>query len=296
MKEVIKDILNKYNIEEIGFAEIKYFKDLEKILIKQKKLNFDTPFQTGTIDEKTFKNEKLFKSAIVCLIPYQKPTIDVKRNEVYVSSSSWGNDYHKIFKDILNHVKEYLDTLGYKSKVCVDNNNLDERYLAYKAGLGFYGLNNLLINDRYGSYFFIGVILTDAIFKYDKPLNKTCNQCMKCIKACPTGALSYKNILNGNKCLSYITQKKEITEEEKKLLNQCIYGCDICSVVCPHNKNIQKNSNFKMDSNIIINVSTYSKLSNKEFKKKYGKYAFAWRGKKVFERNIEAYKEKIEKK
>ena len=296
LNEKIIELLNKEDITEIGFVKLEYFKELEQILIKQDKLGYKTEFQKGNIDEKVFKNQNKYKSAIVVLLPYQKNDLCIEKNKIYVSSSSWGVDYHIVLKSKLKTVVEFLETKNYISCVSVDNSIYDEKYLAYKAGLGFYGINNLLINDKYGSYFFVGLILTDAEFKYNKELTKTCLKCMKCVKACPGQAINENGILDGKKCVSYITQKKELTVDEKSKINQCVYGCDICSIVCPHNKNIEKNNNFLLDENVIIDLNKFKSMSNKEFKRKYGEYAFSWRGKKVFERNINIYKEKLEKK
>ena len=113
-----------------------------------------------------------------------------------------------------------------------------------------------------------------------------------CLKACPTGALSSEGY-NYQKCLSYLTQKEELTKKEKNMLNNCIYGCDKCQEVCPYN---QKNNNsiyFNPTGVEFINVFNYQKLSNKKFKEKYGHLSGSWKGKKIIERNIDIYKDKI---
>lgn len=293
MKEKIIEILNKENLYEIGFAKIEYYKDIEKFFLLQEKCNYKTPFQVGNVDSKTFKNERIFNTAIVVLMPYCKNSSKIEKKYVYVSASFSGIDYHLLLKEKLKSVSLYLKSLGYCADIYVDNNFLDERYLAYRAGLGFYGLNHLLINDSYGSFFFIGIILTDAIFEYSKPLNKTCYMCKKCLEACPNGAIMEDGNFDGNKCISFITQKKDISIEEEKLINQCIFGCDVCTNVCPHNLKVGECNDedvFKVD------VNNYSHLSNNDFKKVYGKYSFSWRGRNIFERNLNIYKQKLEKK
>ncbi len=146
-----------------------------------------------------------------------------------------------------------------------------------------------------GTNFFIGLLFTDALFVYDKEVKKTCLSCNKCINACPTNALG-KEVLDVGKCLSYLTQKKNLTEEEKEEFNNCIYGCDICSNVCPHNKNVEKTTNFLPTGIEFIKVKDYKHLSNKEWNEKYKDSSCSWRGRNVFERNINIYKEKLEKK
>lgn len=293
MKEKIIEILNNEELYEIGFAKIEYFKDIENKLILQKRKKHNTPFQIGKIDDKTFKKENIFKSAIVVLMPYYKNIKIIEENYAYVAACFNCPDYHITLRNKLLNVYNFLKSSGYLAKICIDNNELDERYLAYKAGLGFYGLNHLLINDKYGSFFFIGTILTDAIFDYNIPLKKTCYKCKKCLKYCPNKAIKLNGEFNGNKCISFITQKKDITLKEEKLINQCIFGCDVCANICPHNTRIKE---YSYKKTVKIDVINYSHLSNKEFKKLYGKYSFSWRGRNIFERNINIYKQKLEKK
>ena len=293
MKKELIELLNKEELYEIGFAKIEYFKYIENLFILQEKHDFKTQFQTGDVNLKTFKNETVFKTAIVVLMPYCKVNKVINKNYACVASSFCGTDYHIVFKEKLKSVSLYLNNLGFLAEIYVDNNSLDERYLAYKAGLGFYGLNHLLINDKYGSFFYIGVILTDAVFDYDLPLNKTCLMCKKCIQSCPNKAIKDNGEFDGNACVSYITQKKNLLPHEEKFINQCIFGCDICSNVCPHNVHVDKCN----DSDIFkIDVNKYTNLSNRKFMKLYGKYSFAWRGRNIFERNLNIYKQKLEKK
>lgn len=288
MRELNKKILNilvNQGFELIGFCKINYFEDLENILLKQEQMGHKTPFQVGKIEDKVFK-ESEYKSAVVVGLTYNKLELNLKDNEAYLSSCAWGNDYHEVIKSKLESTKAYLLSNGYSAYISVDNSFLDERYLGYKAGLGFYGKNGLLINEKYGSFFFIGVILTDAIFDYNEHQNTSCLNCDKCINACPTSAINNFGILNGNKCLSYLTQKKEISEEEKKYINKCVYGCDICSNVCPYNSNLSASNNFKSLGNEKFDMKEFLELGDSEYKEKYEHNSSYWRGKEIIDRNI----------
>ena len=292
MEEKIKEILSKYNITEFGFCKIQYYKELEKILNIQEKQDKKTNFQVGKICDKTFKSNIFsdYKSALVILVPYtsgKNQKEKLTKDDIYLSTCSWGEDYHLVIKRILNTIKEFLENSNFKARIFVDNNILDERYLAYQAGLGYYGKNNLLFNDKYGSYFFIGVLLTDAIFKYGKKLNKKCLECNLCINSCPTKALKENRILDGKKCLSYLNQKKEITEEEEKYFNNCIYGCDICQDVCPLNKYDYQDV-FSYSDKEIINIKDKNKFLN-NFDKDFCNSSCSWRKKDLFKRNINLY-------
>lgn len=285
LNEDIINVLKDQGFKLIGFCEINYFKDLEDILLKQEQIDFKTPFQVGKIEDKVFKESK-YRSAIVVGLPYDKLEINLNNDEMYFSSCACGNDYHDVLKNKLIPAKEFLLSLGYSAYISVDNSFLEERYLAYKAGLGFYGKNNLLINEKYGSFFFIGVILSDAIFDYDKPVNMSCLNCNECVRACPTKAINESGILNGKKCLSYLTQKKELTEDEKKYINKCVYGCDICQNICPHNVKLLKSNNFKSLGNEKFNSKEFLDLSEQEYNNKYKCNSSYWRGKKIIDRNI----------
>lgn len=286
MKEEIIKLSKNLGFDLIGFTDLKCDDYIKHKYELQEILDYKCSFQIGDITDKLLTNEKYssFNTAIVVAISYPK----IETSLVHLSSCSHGIDYHKVIKEKLKVIKYFLTSKNYKSSIYVDNNPLDERYLAYKAGLGFYGKNNLLINEKLGSFFFIGVILTDLICIVDKPIKGKCTSCNLCIKACPTKAISSKGIHNSKKCLSYITQKKNITEYEEKLINNCIYGCDICINICPYNKNIRSN-NFKPLNNEIINTKDFLNMSKEEFNSLYKDNSCFWRGKEVLDRNIICY-------
>lgn len=290
MKKELKEKIKKYaqNINEyqIGFTNISIVKDkmINKTYIPfmSKNNNYDIPSYDTII-------------SIVMPYPHTCAKLEkLKKEEVYFSSSSWGLDYHIVLKEKLQELANYIKTIesDFKYEILVDNHPFDDRYIAYNAGLGFYGKNNLLINETYGSYIFIGHLFTNLHLVSDDKINKSCLNCGLCISACPSGALTSKTY-DYSLCLSYLTQKKYLTKEEEKLLNNCIYGCDICTKVCPHNKKNNMTKYFNPTDIEFINVNKYQKLSNKEFKEKYGHLSAFWRGKKIIERNIDIYKDKI---
>ncbi len=281
--EIVK-LSNKLDIDLIGFCKLEYFEDLEIILKEKERSGYKTSFEVGDIDSKTFKNSE-YKSAIVIGIPYSKLNVkNRKKDEVYFSSVAVGTDYHIILKDKLKFISDYLIDNGYKSYIGVDNNIYNERFLAYKAGIGFLGKNGMIINEKYGSFIYIGIILTDALFKYSNPLNKKCYECNKCIDACPTKSIK-DNYINGQKCLSYLTQKRNLSSDEEKYINECVYGCDICQNVCPYNKNVNEiEAEF-------VNAHEFLNMSKEEYIDKYKNSSSFWRGKKIIDRNINLYLE-----
>ena len=221
--------------------------------------------------------------AVVCLFPYY-----TGQPNNCLSKYAQGLDYHLVVKKYLAEACAFIKQLEPDAllEVMVDNNPLPERYLAYQAGLGIIGQNQCLIHKDYGSYVFIGSILTNLSLPPDSPMQGSCMQCGKCQKFCPSQALSPTGFCQ-NKCMSEITQKRQLTSEEEILVShaQTIWGCDVCQDVCPHNASaaLSPFAEFYEETPSLQGISS---LSNREFQKKFGNRAFAWRGKKVLERNI----------
>ena len=229
------------------------------------------------------------KSAIVCLFPYY-----TGNREGNLSLYARGTDYHQVIKEKLFPVCDFIRELSPDTdcEIFADIGPEIDRRLAYEAGLGFYGKNQMLINDDFGSYFFIGYILCDLVLEPDSPLDKTCIGCNRCTKCCPGCALGEN--LDINKCASHISQKKgDLTENEVAILKKStlIFGCDTCQMVCPHNKIAPKPmKEFTKDLIDTISLSDLEGISNREFMKKYKNRAFSWRGKSVLERNLKLIK------
>ena len=281
MKEEIIKLSKNEDIDIIGFADIhNLIFDVDKYKLQEER-NYKSTFQVGDIEDKTLSKDiyKDYNTAITIGVKYS--IVECKNNDnVYVCSCAQGEDYHILLRRKLQSIEDYLLENGYKSKIYVDNNPLDERLLAYNAGLGFFGKNNLLINESIGSSFFIGVILTDAKIEPSHIVEKKCKNCNLCVKACPANAINEDGILNANVCKSYVTSKKNVGNS--KLFDNCIYGCDKCLKACPYNK-----------SNIIeiegTDPSEILNMTEEEFKAKYESRTFFWRGKKVIDRNIQNY-------
>lgn len=163
-------------------------------------------------------------------------------NKGKISRYAWGDDYHDILLPKLRTLESKIKEIypNSNSRSYVDTGPVLERQWARIAGIGWQGKNSLIINRSYGSWLFLGVIITSAEFLPDKPINDFCGTCTKCIDACPTGAIVAPKVVDSNKCISYWTIESRGTtdfpEEVKKGLNNYIFGCDICQEVCPWNR------------------------------------------------------------
>ena len=296
-KEKLLRILRDKNIDSVGIAPVDTYDSLKKILEEKINNNLITGMEEPDIEKRI--NPRLImddaKSIIVCAFPYYIGKLE----DSNLSKYCYGKDYHIVVKDVLQEVCEEIkkDISDFKYKVFADNGPLVDRYLAYLSGIGYYGINNNIITDKYGSYVFIGYIVNNFEFEIDKPLDKTCCKCNKCVKYCPGNALEGNYKMDPKKCLSYLTQKKEeLSKDEKEKIknNKMVFGCDICQDVCPHNKNIEKTSieDFKISLLGKLDEEEIEEISNKEFKRRYGNRAFSWRGRKIIKRNMDIILEK----
>lgn len=219
------------------------------------------------------------RSIIVMLFPYYLGEDEYKG--INISRYAVVKDYHLA---INGAVKSGLERLreAYPDEQFVfftDNSPIPEVRAAELAGLGFIGKNRLLINKKYGSWFFISEIVTTLRLPAARAEESECLNCGKCIAACPTHALTESGF-NKELCLSDITQRKgELTPEQRELIKKtgCAWGCDICQTVCPMNKNAE----IKPSEIFLDGIETAARTDN------ISDRAYAWRGEKVIKRNLD---------
>lgn len=198
-----------------------------------------------------------------------------------VSRYAVSEDYHIITGNIINSIKEDLMKMFPENRfeAFVDNSPFPEVRCAVNAGLGCMGINNLFINRDYGSWVFLGEIVTDKYFLPFEGENSLCDGCNKCAQECPVGAITGKGIIK-EQCLSFLSQKKgELTDDIKELIAStgCAWGCDICQKVCPLNENAKITPIKEFFDTALPTVTTDTDIERR---------AFSWRGKTVIDRNL----------
>jgi epoxyqueuosine reductase len=162
----------------------------------------------------------------------------------WIARYAWGDDYHDVVRSGLERLDEMLRAraaIPYESRICVDTAPLLERSYARAAGLGWIGKNTCLINQREGSWFFLGELLTSLDIEPDSPPQDRCGTCTRCIDACPTSAIVPTGdsfALDSRRCISYFTieLRSAIPEEWRDAIGKHVFGCDICQDVCPWNR------------------------------------------------------------
>lgn len=249
------------------------------------------PFAPAEIEKRLAPEEILAdtKSIAVILFPYRYP----EEKNANIALYARAKDYHHVVRAYLAKIIGYMEEQypNEKFHAITDTSPMADRWLAYQAGLGFFGRNHCLIHPKYGSYFTIGAILTTLALPPDIPLAMNCGSCTRCFTACPGKALSHERF-NPWRCKSYLTQKKEVlNEEEKNILRKTplIFGCDECQKCCPFNKNAAYSPLPETDADRIprLERETLEQISNRRFTKEYGEYAFSWRGRPVLLRNMD---------
>ncbi len=171
---------------------------------------------------------------------------------------------------MFSHIRdEYYPNL--EGRYFVDSAPLLERSLAARAGLGWIGKNNMLINRRLGSYVFLAEMLVNVELPYNQTaMTDRCGGCTKCIEACPTQAILPDRVINSNRCISYLTieNKGEISDEFRGKLQGWAFGCDICQEVCPWNRKAPDTDKheFKPSESLLAMTSDkWESLTQEEF-------------------------------
>ncbi|MGM0410960.1 MAG: tRNA epoxyqueuosine(34) reductase QueG, partial [Bacillota bacterium] len=266
-------------------------------------------FVSKDIDKLTNPKKHLSsaKSIISLALSYNSKNRLKNKYNYSISKYAHGKDYHSIFKEKMSYLINYLNDLypNIKTISYVDTAPILDRAIANRAGLGWIGKNNNLINKKYGSFIFLGEILTNLDLEIDSKTKKFCGNCRKCIDNCPSGALNDAYNINPNKCISFLTQKKGIIPvKERKIIGNNLWGCDSCQEACPYNQNIPitKHDVFKVHlSNDLFEILNFSKNN---FPKEWKEAALSWRGVRILRRNaliviankkMQTYKKEVKK-
>lgn len=183
------------------------------------------------------------KTVIVSALQYDTPhpySTDSPGDAAWIARYAWGDDYHDVVRKRLEALRASLgrEIGAFESRAYVDTGPVAEKAYAVAAGLGSYGKNTCVLNQTLGSWFFIGVLITDLDLAPDLPTTDICGTCRACLDACPTQAFPGPYVLDARRCISYLTiEVKDVIDPELRgAMGRHVFGCDICQDVCPWNR------------------------------------------------------------
>lgn len=298
LKTEIIEYSKEIGIDKIGFTTADVFSELKERLKRQQELNYQSGFEKGTIEERTEPQRLLPEAQSIISIALAYPTripnppksTKEDRRGIFCRAS-WGTDYHYVLRDRLEKLADFIKAKvpEVKSKIMVDTGELADKAVAERAGIGFSGKNTLIITEEFGSFVYLGELITNIPFVPDSPVEDSCGDCRICLDACPTGALVEGGQLNAQNCLAFLTQTKDFLPDDfRGKIGTRLYGCDTCQMVCPRNKGIDFHihSEFEPEPEVAKpKLKPMLRMSNREFREKFGHVAGFWRGKNPLQRN-----------
>ncbi|WP_372869571.1 tRNA epoxyqueuosine(34) reductase QueG [Planomicrobium okeanokoites] len=289
---------SEIGIDKIGFASAEPFFNLKHQLIRQQQLQYQSGFEEQDVEKRTHPELLLEEAMTIIAIAIAYPS---KMNDApqgtkgarrgIFSRSSWGKDYHAALRERLTLLEAFIATHypDARMRSMVDTGELSDRAVAERAGIGWSAKNTNIITPEFGSYVYLGEMITNIPFTLDEPMEDQCGDCRLCIDTCPTGAIVEGGQLNAQRCISFLTQTKGFLPDEfRSKIGNRLYGCDTCQTVCPKNKRKanQIHAEFEPDPEIAKPLlEPLLKISNREFKEKFGYVSGSWRGKKPIQRN-----------
>lgn len=289
---------SEIGIDKIGFASAEPFFNLKHQLIRQQQLQYQSGFEEPDVEKRTHPELLLEEAVTIIAIAIAYPS---KMNDApqgtkgarrgIFSRSSWGKDYHAALRERLTLLEAFIAAHypDARMRSMVDTGELSDRAVAERAGIGWSAKNTNIITPEFGSYVYLGEMITNIPFTLNEPMEDQCGDCRLCIDTCPTGAIVEGGQLNAQRCISFLTQTKGFLPDEfRSKIGNRLYGCDTCQTVCPKNKRKanQIHAEFEPEPEIAKPLlEPLLKISNREFKEKFGYVSGSWRGKKPIQRN-----------
>jgi epoxyqueuosine reductase len=218
--------------------------------------------------------------SIICLgLNYYQPGPDASPSPHpggKIARYARGRDYHKVMK---RRMREYVAGLSsrlgteVKARWYVDDGPMLDRAAARRSGLGWFGKNTNILTPELGSWVFLGQVITDLEMEPDGPLKKTCGSCVRCIDACPTGAIKAPYVIDNSRCISSLTieNRGPIPRELRPQMLDWVFGCDICQEVCPVNRKASAATepDFQRKDLSRVDLLELLALSENEFRQKF---------------------------
>lgn len=277
---LVKTIAKELNFDFCGISKAIFLEDEAPRLEQWLKRGYQG--QMGYLEnhfEKRLDPTRLVPGAksVVSLIYNYYPQKTHESEPPKIAKYAYGQDYHHIIKqkliDFLERLNEQIGEVS--GRVFVDSAPVHERAWAARSGLGWVGKNTLLLNREMGSFFFLAEMIIDLELNPDGPIKDYCGTCSRCMDACPTDAIPEPYVVDGSKCISYLTieLKEAIPESFKGKMEGWAFGCDICQDVCPWNRFSKPHDEvaFQPQGWEQLDTNDWEELSEETFKKVFKK-------------------------
>lgn len=207
--------------------------------------------------------------------PHQRPE---GKQYAKISRYGWGRDYHKILHQKLKALANWLQALGegIQARYYADTGPIQDKIWAQRAGMGWIAKNGNLITREYGSWIFLGEVLTNIQLTPDRPHTEHCGSCTRCMEACPTDAIVQPFVVDANRCIAYHTIENRAEELPNAIapnLNGWVAGCDICQDVCPWNQRFAKETDVgefqPYSQNLAPTLAELSEISDRDWEMRF---------------------------
>ncbi len=299
-KTIIQKEAKRLGFDACGVSKAEFLEEeaprLEKWLLNQ--MNGKMTYMENHFDKRL--DPRLLvpdaKSVISLSLNYFPSQIQNKEAPK-ISKYAYGEDYHFVIKDKLKALLNFIqDEIGQvNGRVFVDSAPVMDKAWAAKSGIGWLAKNSNLINKKRGSFFFIAELILDLDLEPDAPTLDHCGTCTRCIDACPTQAIVQPYVVDGSKCISYLTieLKESIPNEFKGKMDDWMFGCDVCQDVCPWNKFSLTHVEERFHPNaqlLSMNKKDWQELTHEVFSKVFKKSAVKRTKFEGLKRNIEFLK------
>lgn len=284
IKTIVKEYAQELGFDLVRVTSAEEFADDRAIALERIKsgLMNGLPWYTEDRVKRGTTPQELLPQArsIICLgLNYfqgesSKPESPSPRGKV--ARYARGRDYHNVIKQRMRqYVTGLSERLGSSvaARWYVDDGPMLDRAAANRSGLGWFGKNTNILTPELGSWVFLGQIVTDLELEPDAPLTKTCGDCVRCIDACPTGAIVGPYVIDNTLCISHLTieNRGPIPIELRPKMLDWVFGCDICQEVCPVNRKARPNKEpgFQRDGLALIDLVELLELSEEQFRQRF---------------------------
>jgi epoxyqueuosine reductase len=226
--------------------------------------------------------------------PHQRPD---GQEYAKISRYGWGRDYHKILHKKLKALTTWLQSLdeSIQARYYADTGPVQDKVWAQRAGIGWIAKNGNLITREYGSWVFLGEVVTNLELESDRPHTQHCGSCTRCLEACPTGAITQPFVVDANRCIAYHTienRAEQLPQAISSHLQGWVAGCDICQDVCPWNQRFAQTTDVgdfqPYPENIAPQLIELAQISDEEWDKRFPASALRRIKPEMFRRNARA--------